>query len=427
MKKKLLILGGGISGIAAAKAAEEKNLDYLLIEKAQSLGGLTRSMYIGEYIFDYTGHFLHLVNFNSPADIAGSFNQADWGLINKNAKCFYKGNIIDAPFQYNIKQLPESLYIKFINSFLISDKIQKSENTFSDYLINNFGNEIANEFLIPYNQKLLSTNLSRISKDAVTRFFPPPIKDLVIKSAKVVPKTYNSTFWYPKKNGIQLLVDSLIFGIPKNKIITNSEVEMIDLEKKNLITNRDNFKYDDIISSVPLNVFIKKCPQLKSFNKYLKNDITAGTVLSFHIGVRGKLQKRYEGIHWIYFSEKNYPFYRVGFYSNFNDYMAPKNSYSMYVEVGVDSKEIELKTIITNVLDSLEKLQLLKKRDIDLLIYNFMVDGYVHYTHSRNAVLERISNQLEKNNIFQIGRYGKWQYSSMEDSIKEGYESINKI
>ena len=426
MKTDLIILGGGISGIATAKKAEENSINYMLLEKAPKLGGLTRSMYIGDYIFDYTGHFLHLSKYKSPAEISNAFNNDDWININRNAKCYYKGNLIDAPFQYNLKQLPERLYSKFLHSFLDAEKKQIKSKTFADYLINSFGSEIANNFLIPYNEKLLSTQLNRISKDAVTRFFPPPIKTMIENTGKIRKNTYNATFWYPKADGIQLLVDSLSDTLNKKSILKNNEVCCIDLKNKTLLTNQHKISFKEIVSSLPINTFIKVCPQLNSFQNSLQKDISAGTVLSFHIGLRGRLPKEFEGIHWIYFSEEKYPFYRIGFYNHFNNFMAPKNTYSMYVEVGVKDININVKNVMKSVFNSLEKLRLLKRTNIDLLIYNFMIDGYVHYTHNRESLLTKIKNILEEYNVKLIGRYGKWQYSSMEDSIIEGYEAITE-
>lgn len=427
----IVILGGGLSGLSAAQQANKQGLDWVLLEKSPQVGGLTRSIYLGDYIFDYTGHFLHLSKFSSPSKIHPSIDDNEWNQIAKNAKCYFDGEIIDAPFQYNVGQLKENIrskiYLEFIN-FKNNDNI----SSFRDYLVSNFGPTIAKEFLIPYNEKLLATDLDRISKDAVSRFFPKPNKNSILenisgeKSASL--KQYNSKFWYPKDDGIQKLTNGLKNNLETNRLLVNKQIEYIDIEKK-LIKTSDGYtiKYQKVISSIPFNILIKNSSLHEKYNDYTKNDITAATVLSFHIGVRGKVIDKFKDIHWIYFSENKYPFYRVGFYSNFNQVMAPKDTYSMYVEVGLDNKSIDLNKIKTSVIQSLEQLSLLKKNNIDIIISNFMVDGYVHYTFERQLVINEVKDILTQNNFKLIGRYGKWQYSSMEDSIIEGIDAINNI
>ena len=107
---KILILGGGISGLTAARTVRALGGECLLLEQCPTLGGLTRTVEIGNFCFDYTGHFLHLSRYKTPADLpfAGLDNH-DWQQIKRRSCCFVGGRIIDAPIQYNLGQLPEAL------------------------------------------------------------------------------------------------------------------------------------------------------------------------------------------------------------------------------------------------------------------------------------------------------------------------------
>jgi protoporphyrinogen oxidase len=429
-RTEIVILGGGISGVAAMKTALKRNLNCILLEKSPNLGGLTRSIYIGDYIFDYTGHFLHLSKFSKPSEIGEGFDDNYWLQITKNAKCYFSNTLIDAPFQYNLFQLPEKLYSSFIQDYLNrQNKSIHSNSTFPDYLINNFGEKIAEAFLIPYNEKLLATDLNRISHNAVTRFFPPPKKELILSTKNSDNgNLYNSKFWYPKSDGIQLLTNSLSYGLSPKRINTSNAVCRINLKEQIVTTQTgDEMRYDMLISSLPLNILISKSELNNKYGKYLNTQITAATVLSLHIGINAPIPEDYADVHWIYYSEKEFPFYRVGFYSNFNDVMAPKGKYSIYVEVGTESRLNNLNDRIESVIKNLERVKILREKDIEVLITNYMMDGYVHYTTKREEIISEILTELGKKNVTTIGRYGKWQYSSMEDSIIEGVNSIEKL
>ena len=53
-KADIIIIGAGISGCSSSQQLQANNRDYLLLEKNAEPGGLTRSISIGDTIFDYT-------------------------------------------------------------------------------------------------------------------------------------------------------------------------------------------------------------------------------------------------------------------------------------------------------------------------------------------------------------------------------------
>ncbi|MDD8037587.1 MAG: NAD(P)-binding protein, partial [Thomasclavelia ramosa] len=108
-KAKYLIIGAGVSGLGFANFIDSK--DYLILEKESAAGGYCRTIYNGEYVWDYAGHFFHFANqelknfFNSKIDPEDLINKE------KNTKIFYKGEYIDYPFQKNIHQLSKDEFI----------------------------------------------------------------------------------------------------------------------------------------------------------------------------------------------------------------------------------------------------------------------------------------------------------------------------
>jgi protoporphyrinogen oxidase len=52
---RTIILGGGPAGLSAAYHLQD---EYLLLEKAERVGGLCKSVEENGFIFDYAGHIL---------------------------------------------------------------------------------------------------------------------------------------------------------------------------------------------------------------------------------------------------------------------------------------------------------------------------------------------------------------------------------
>src|SRR5271156_3455313 len=157
----VLVLGGGISGLTAARVLQEQGRDYLLLERCPSVGGLTRTVEVGEFCFDYTGHFLHLSRHATPEDIPYSrLNNEDWSQITRRSCCFVGGKFITAPIQYNLGGLPPAIFTDCVNSYNSRPALLDGENaTFRGYVVSGFGQALADLFLIPQNEKTMAVSL----------------------------------------------------------------------------------------------------------------------------------------------------------------------------------------------------------------------------------------------------------------------------
>lgn len=176
--KQTIVLGGGLSGLTAARAIRELGHKGLLLERCPSLGGLTRTVEVGDFCFDYTGHFLHLSRYDTPADIPyADLNNDTWQRIHRRSCCFVAGKLIDAPIQYNLGQLPPEILHQCVESYEARPGLERSEAlTFRDFIVQGFGQHLADLFLIPQNEKTMAISLDRLSTRAVKRFFPLPTR-----------------------------------------------------------------------------------------------------------------------------------------------------------------------------------------------------------------------------------------------------------
>lgn len=414
-QKNNFILGAGISGLSAQKSLKEKGLKIESFESNPLPGGLTKSLYSGDFTFDHTGHLLHLAKHDSPEHLLQNTQNKHWLNIQRKAGIFISNQIIPAPFQYNIGSLPKKLKEFCIDSFE-SRKIIENPKNLNEYFESNFGDGINSLFLTPYNEKLYDEPISSFSLETISRFFPKPDIDLIrngFKEKSVDDTGYNSRFWYPEKKGIQVLVDSLSKDLDIN---LNCKVEKIDLKSKNILIQGKEYSFENLISSIPLKTFIGLTEDKEL--KALASDLSISSTKVFNIGYSAVPDDLFEGYHWIYFPEKKYKFHRVGFYSNFSNLAAPKGCTSMYVEIGY-SKNLS-SDLRDEVIAQLEDIGIIKKNQIECISEFNMKDSYVKFLHGSKESSNRILKNLEAQNIYKIGRYGRWDYNSMEDSILDG-------
>src|SRR5690242_12667649 len=255
-----LVLGGGISGLTAARVLQQHRKAYLLLERCPTVGGLTRSVDVSEFCFDYTGHFLHLSRYATPEDIPyASLKNDEWARINRRSCCYVGGKFVTAPIQYHLAELPPHLLTQCRESYEARPIASQSDTaTFRDFMVSGFGQALADLFLIPQNEKTMAISLHRLSNRAVRRFFPPPDENLVRRgmhsgcaSASNGTNGYNATFWYPKTGGISRLVDGLRAGLTHCAV--NEDVVAIDLRNKTISSRTGNtVPWQVMFSSIPL-------------------------------------------------------------------------------------------------------------------------------------------------------------------------------
>jgi UDP-galactopyranose mutase len=133
--------------------------------------------------------------------------------------------------------------------------------------------------------------------------------------------------------------------------------------------------------------------------------------------------------HWIYFPEDQFIFSRVGFPMNFSNSVAPEGTSSMYIEITHQPHEkLNVEEAIDRSTVDLQKCGIL--REGDRILTRHVVDlkfAYVVFDEHRQNCLQNLIDYLESRNIYTAGRYGRWDYYSMEDSILSGKMAADRI
>jgi UDP-galactopyranose mutase len=430
-KERTLILGAGLTGLSTAWHLKKKNINYQIFEKEDTPGGLCRSKNIGGFIFDYGGHLLHFKHKYTYDLVKGLLNN---NLIRhkRNSWVYSFNTYVPYPFQANFfglsPQIAKDCLLGFIHAANNGHYKKNQDPNFRDWIYQTFGRGIARYFMLPYNKKFWTIPLSEITCDWINSFVPQPsleevIENTITRSTK--PLGYNANFWYSKKGGIQKLTSAFVERV--NKLNLSCCCQRIDIKNKKIFfRNGREEKYDRLISTLPL-------PELVNIVTDLPENITSSfkklrwiSILNLNLGINR------EGLsdkHWIYFPEKHFIFFRVGFPHNFSSQAVPPNKSSLYIEISYSrNKLIDKKNIVLRIIKDLIKARIISAthrllaEDINDIKYGYPIYDY-NYRLARRSILKF----LQQNNIISCGRYGSWRYMSMEDAILEGKEIAEKL
>jgi protoporphyrinogen oxidase len=179
-----------------------------------------------------------------------------------------------------------------------------------------------------------------------------------------------------------------------------------------------------LISTLPLPELLKRLDPFPPALREPLDRLRWTTVSCVNIGVA---RSRISRASWIYFPEKRFPFYRVGFPMNFTPHVAPRGCSSMYVEVshrpGAEPRDAASKAaLVRRVRRGLEAAGILRRSDrLPVADVANIPYAYVIYDAHRAPALKTIFAWLERHAAAEsVGRYGGWKYSFMEEALWDG-------
>jgi protoporphyrinogen oxidase len=428
LKTDVLIIGGGLAGLSAAKALEGKK-SYIVAERENRPGGLSSTVKKGGFHFDYSGHLLHLRWPKTSKFILDALG-SNCRRLRRDARVFAHGRWTGFPFQANLAPMPQKVKAECVSGFLKAYRAGAGpgdgSEVFSRWTRRVLGEGISRHFMLPYNAKLWQYPLERLTTEWCAPFVPMPRPEEVIEGAyggRTEGLGYNTFFHYPKRGGIGALSNALAAG--SSGLRLGLEVESVDLRKGVAqVRHFGPVHFKRLINTSPLNSFTAMCSDAPAAVKRAGASLRHNTVYVLNLGARGVRQE----LHWGYFPGEGFPFYRAGLASNFSAELAPRGCASFYIEFATAGEALDLASAEAAAVKGLRRCGLLGPGSkIVEKLWLKIPCAYVVYNRERAAALPVINSWLKAKKAQSIGRYGAWKYSFMEESVKEGLEAAGSL
>lgn len=419
----VVIIGAGLTGLSVAYHLEQQGFfDYILFEQESEIGGLCRSVRNDGFTFDYTGHFFHSSSPDTLQSLSDLMQSSPLSNHIRRSYIYSQGTYTTYPYQTNLWGLPPETIIECITGF-VQRKADKKNGNFDAWVNTHFGAGFAKHFFFPYQEKIFDYPVNKLRTSWATSVPQTTLEDILrgaLQERDVHSIGYNAQFWYPKSGGIDHLVYAFGNAL-KNTIYKNSSVLSIDTTKKTVtLSNGHSEPYEYIVSTMPLNNCLYCIGMQAEAKKLLCN-----SVININLGInRPELSNK----HWIYYPEKQYPFFRIGIPHTLGS-MAPQGCSSLSLEIATRAQHgpSKIRAIAKEAIHAVQKLFNFSKRDIITEQIFVLPHAYVIYDAWREKHIDTLLAQLESLSIYSTGRYGAWKYSSMQDAIKDGQLTADKI
>ena len=418
IKIDYLILGAGISGLAAGQKLKELGKEYLILEKNNSFGGLCDNFEIDGFRFDRFVHF----SFTNDNVVRKFFDQTDQYTHIPNPSNYYHGIWIKHPAQNNLFPLSQEEKDKILTDMYEREKYKiHYQKNYENWLRYQFGDYFAEHFPMVYTKKYWGVEAKELETKWIgTRVYQPTMDEIIqgMNTADTPLTYYAKEMRYPKKGGFKSFLTAFSNG--KN-IIYNEKVIKIDTIRKIVYTENNEYQYNQLISSLPLPEYEKL---LTIVDKNILNAIhklhwTSAYIVS--LGFKGELKKNDL---WDYIYDENIFAARIYSPSGKSPDNCPVNCSSIQAEIYFKNDEIPKANRYDILQDTINQLTKANIIDNDyLLIKDIRFEQYANVIFDSNIYSSResIKNYLNKLGIITIGRFGEWDYLWTDQSFLSGY------
>ncbi len=433
----LHILGGGPAGLTTGYYAKKHNINFLIYEAGEQVGGNCRTLQIDNFLFDTGAHRFHDKD-QEATKIVKELLGNDLQKVDAPSQIYFKSKYYCFPLVLSdlVQKLDRKTLLKIIFEKLQSGQIRHLDN-FKQLALKKYGSTLANNFLLNYSEKLwgetpekLSTSITgnRLKGLNLWSF----LQSTVLGTPKN-PKHLDGTFFYPKY-GIGMIPNKLSEFIGKERIHLNHRISRINhnYEKiESVILNDDletQIKY--VVNTLPLTLSIRLMnPKPPSELCEVANSIKfRHLVLSIFCLNR----EYYTHNASLYFPSEDFPFTRLYEPKNRSIHMAPVGQTVIVLEIPCYTEDpiwsMEDNTIEKIVWDALSKVKTIDAEEvIHSQIYRLPFAYPVLEVDFEDKVKQLVSYFDQFNNLLLTGRSSLFRYLHLHDLFHAGKDVISKL
>ena len=422
MDKDIVILGAGISGIAAGYyGGKDKTIIY---EKDDTYGGTCGNFKLNDFTFDKGVH----LSFTQNKEVRAIFDKTLYSSFEPHPQNAYRNNWFKHPVQNNLYNLEIEEKVKAITSFFNKHELDVNDWNYRDWLYSKYGKYITEKFFLRYTEKYWCEAAENMDVSWIeNRLYTPSAEEVIYGAlSDNTPNTYYAKeMRYPIKGGYKEFLKPMS---EKLNIVLNSRVVQVDLKNK-LVEFQDGSKvnYNYLISSIPLPELVSMTKDIKEEIKNKADKLKATSVLLVSLVIQGELN--FSDI-WFYIYDEDILPARA--------YLPGKKALNN-VKKGYSSIQFEIyyskdkpiknsnEKILNNIYELLERMKLSSRQNV--IISDIRSLDYANVIFYKDTALNRdfIINFYENNDVYCVGRFGEWDYLWSDQSLLSGKNSINKI
>jgi protoporphyrinogen oxidase len=437
----LLILGGGPTGLGAATRAQEKGLDWTLLEAESDFGGLASSFVDAQgFTWDLGGHvqFSHYDAFDRA--MRAALGADGWLTHQRESWVWIRQRWVPYPFQNNLHRLdPPDRWAALEGLMRAHEQAAAGAPRpadFAAWMNATFGAGITELFMRPYNFKVWAFPGEEMDYNWIGERVSVPALRGVLKSVctgeDAVSWGPNAVFQFPQHGGTGAIWRAVGRALPADRVRLGDAVVSIDAVAKRVTTAAGRVHaYETLISTLPLNHLVRLAPGVVAPGAADGLKYSATNVVG--VGLAGQPPESLRTKCWMYFPESNSPYYRVTVFSNYSPHNVPRpgEQWSLMTETAESTaKPVDGPNLVADTVRALREDGLIPPgSEIVSTVHRRLAQGYPTPFLGRDALVDPLLRAFEARGIFSRGRFGAWKYevANQDHSFAQGYECVERL
>lgn len=472
MKKNIVIIGAGPSGLTAALEILRRSDEFsvTVLESSGNIGGISATVEAAEGCrMDIGGHRFYtksqrvqsfwdglMPRQGSPAmdelktgtpavlcENGADPQKTDEVMLNRRrvSRIYRDGKFYDYPISLQSLKTMGFDAVGAGVSYLLARVKKRKENTLEDFYINRFGKRLYSTFFESYTEKVWGVPPSELSPDWGAQRVRGLSAWSVIKgmlNGKSDETSLIKRFLYPKLGPGQLW-ECAAEEIERHGggIILNSTVDRIKIKDGKVVSvsaSGKEYFADILVSSMPVPQLISSIEgeiptaevKKTAENLHFRDFITVGVLVG---KLKIKNRTKYKTLGnippdcWIYVQDKNVRMGRMQIFNNWSPYMVKDCDRRVFIGTEYFCSEgDELWTMPDSKLckfavSELEKIGIIEKNDVSMTHCVRMKKAYPSYNGSYGELAKVREYADSIGNLYCVGRNGQHRYNNMDHSM----------
>ncbi|HEY5998333.1 MAG TPA: FAD-dependent oxidoreductase [bacterium] len=443
----VLVLGGGLAGLAAAHALTAAGREVLVLEAGDVVGGLSRTEVFGDFRFDLGGHRFFTHDAEVAALVQGLLGEE---LIDvpRSSKILLRGRYVDYPLRpaNALAALGPATTARVVGDWLLEQlrgaAARRPDVSLEDWVVRRFGRTLFTIYFKEYSEKVWGLPCDRISVGWVSRRIEGlslgrALHDAFTRGHRASIATLVDRFAYPRL-GIGRLAERFAEELaPRGRVLCGARVARVRhaagrVREVVAVTaaGEQTFAAGAVVSTIPLPAIIRVLDPAPSAAA-----LRAAAGLGFRDLVLAAVAADRPAItdqSWIYLPDRTVPFGRLHEPKNWSAAMAPPHR-SLVVAEWFCSRgdavwEADDASLAERTAAGLERLGYLARREVAGVRIVRVPAAYplfeVGYEERAAAVREGLAGLA---NLLIAGRSGCFAYQNMDHAIRSGLDAARAL
>lgn len=399
---KYLILGAGPAGLTFANRLKENGeSSFLVLEREAVAGGLCRSVEVDGAPFDIGGgHFLDVRRPKVNEFLFGFMPEEEWNRFTRDSRISVNGNMVNHPIEANIWQMKLDDQVEYLKSIASAgcNVGTVMPESFVDWIYWKLGDRVAQDYMIPYNQKMFSKELDQLGTYWLDKLPNVSFEDTLrscLNHKAYGKQPGHAEFYYPKKYGYGELWLRMADAI-KGQIEYGKAVKSIDFNGHEVCTaDGTRYRADVIVVTIPWLEFT----EISGMPDEIKNSISKLKYSS--IQTEYFAENLDTPCHWIYYPDPRLSYHRILVRHNFC----------------TDSRGYWTET-------NSERIQMEEPNDHFKYLNRY---AYPLNTVEKPKIMKKLLDWSRENNVIGLGRWGEHQHYNSDVTVELAMQLAEKL